>query len=501
VKTFPATGHPRVAWRARASQFRDDGIEENPPVERNALSSTAHAAPVAPLIVLAALLACSTSTPPSATATSGAAPTATATATPSAASAVEAASASQGRVENTGASCPPPPLPPIAGLQPIPSLPDPFLGTNGQRITTRAEWACRRAEIAAQVQEYELGPKPPKPSIVTGALDGSQLRITAGEPARTVSFSVEIARPPSAPAGRAIPALIVVGRSALAPVFSERGVAVVTFDNNAMGAQGNKREGDTYKSTRGQGLFYELYGKEHPASSMMAWAWGVSRIIDALASTPDAHIDPTRVAVSGCSRNGKGALVVGAFDERIALTVPQESGAGGSASWRISQWQMDQYRATVNPAPTGGQGVQTLAHASGEQPWFRASFADFGKTSADVNRLPFDHHMLLGMVAPRALFVLDNTDMVWLGAESSFTTSVAAAEIWTALGAQGAMGASQIGGHPHCTELPQAQIDELGAFIDEFLLEKKDANTGVLGSDHVTPDRARWIPWSTPALK
>jgi hypothetical protein len=450
-------------------------------VERNAHSSIP--ARVAPLLVLAALLACSTSTPRSS------------------AAAEAAPAAPQGRVENRGAACPSPPLPPITALQPVPSLPDPFLGSSGQRITTRAEWACRRAEIAAQVQEYELGPKPPKPSIVTGALDGNQLRITAGEPARTIHFSVEIARPPSAPAGRAIPALIVVGRSALAPVFSERGVAVITFDNNAIGAQGNKREGDTYTNTRGQGLFYELYGKDHPASSMMAWAWGVSRVIDALASTPGAHIDATRLAVSGCSRNGKGALVIGAFDERIALTVPQESGAGGSASWRISQAQMDQYRASVNPNPAGGQGVQTLAHASGEQPWFRASFADFGKTSTDVERLPFDHHLLLGMVAPRALFVLDNTDMMWLGAESSFTASVAAAEIWTALGATDAVGVSQVGGHPHCTELPQAQIGELGAFIDRFLLEKKDANTRVSRSDRITPDRARWITWNTPALK
>jgi hypothetical protein len=453
-------------------------------VDPNAPSSTsAHARPVAPLILLGALLACSTSTPPSAAAPPG------------------GASASERRVENSGAPCPAPALPPIASLRPIAGLPDPFLGSNGERITTRAQWACRRAEIAAQVQEYELGPKPPRPSIVTAALDGGQLRITTGEPSHTVQFSVDIARPPSAPAGRAVPALIVIGRSALAPVFSERGVAVVTFDNNAMGAQDNKREGDAYSNTRGQGLFYELYGKDHPASSMMAWAWGVSRVIDALASTPGTQIDATRIAVSGCSRNGKGALVVGAFDERIALTVPQESGAGGSASWRISQAQMDQYRATVNPNPSGGQGVQTLAHASGEQPWFRASFADFGKTSADVERLPFDHHMLLGMVAPRALFVLDNTDMMWLGAESSFTAAVAAAEIWTALGAQGAMGASQVGGHPHCTELPQAQIEELGAFIDKFLLEKTDANTVVLRSDRVTPDRARWISWSTPALK
>jgi hypothetical protein len=457
-------------------------------------SPIVHATPIGPIVALA-LLACSTSTPPSGPAPAAAPAPPAATAPPAEAAPVAAVA----RVENTGAECPKPPLPPLAELQPNPALPDPFLGANGQRIGTRAEWACRRSEIAAQVQEYELGPKPPRPSIVTGAVDGTELRITAGEPTRTVSFSVSVARPAAAPAGP-IPALIVIGRSALAPVFSERGVAVLTFDNNAMGAQGNKREGDTYSNTRGQGLFYDLYGKDHPASSMMAWAWGVSRVIDALAATPDANIDPTRIAVSGCSRNGKGALVVGAFDERIALTVPQESGAGGSASWRISQAQMDHFRATVNPNPSGGQGVQTLAHAAGEQPWFRASFGEFGKTSADVDRLPFDHHMLLGLVAPRALFVLDNTDMMWLGAESSFTDAVAASEIWTALGARGAMGASQVGGHPHCTELPQAQIDELGAFIDQFLLGKK-ASTQVLRSDKITPDRARWIRWSTPALK
>ena len=151
------------------------------------------------------------------------------------------------------------------------------------RVAGGAEWACRRSEIAALVQHYELGPKPPKPSLVSGAFDGTELRITAGEPARSVSFSVPIARPASAPAGP-IPALIVIGRSALAPVFSERGVAVISFDNNAMGAQGNRREGDTYTNTRGQGLFYDLYGSDHPASSMMAWAWGVSRIIDVIES-------------------------------------------------------------------------------------------------------------------------------------------------------------------------------------------------------------------------
>ena len=440
---------------------------------------------------LFALAACATPAPP---------PAASSPASSSGVPPAEPASAAAPVfVENGGASCPAPALPPFEQLAPISFLPDPFLSAQGQRIATKAEWICRRAEISAQVQEYELGPKPPKPSIVSGAFAAEKLSITAGEPGRTVNFSVAVTRPANAPAGP-IPALIVIGRSGLSPFFASRGVAVIEFDNNAMGAQGNQGEGAARTDTRGQGTFYDLYGSDHGASSMMAWAWGVSRVIDALAATPAANIDVNRLAVSGCSRNGKGALVVGAFDERIALTVAQESGAGGSASWRVSQAQMDAYRAD-NPNPKGGQGVQTLASASGEQPWFRASFAQFGKSTEEVNRLPFDHHMVLGLVAPRALFVLDNTDMMWLGDESSFTSSLAAAEIWKALGASGAMGASQVGGHPHCKDVPQAQLDELGAFVDKFLFSASGAPSNVLRSDRIAPNRARWIPWSTPALK
>jgi hypothetical protein len=63
------------------------------------------------------------------------------------------------------------------------------------------------------------------------------------------------------------------------------------------------------------------------------------------------------------------------------------------------------------------------------------------------------------------------------------------------------MGASQVGGHPHCTELPQAQLDELGAFVDKFLLGSSSASTNVVRSDRVVPDRKRWITWDTPVLE
>jgi cephalosporin-C deacetylase-like acetyl esterase len=69
---------------------------------------------------------------------------------------------------------------------------------------------------------------------------------------------------------------------------------------------------------------------------MAAYAWGVSRIIDALELLPESAINPDRIGVTGCSSvNGAGALYAGAFEPRIKLTTPIESGPGGFTSWRI----------------------------------------------------------------------------------------------------------------------------------------------------------------------
>lgn len=54
---------------------------------------------------------------------------------------------------------------------------------------------------------------------------------------------------------------------------------------------------------------------------MIAWPWKVGRPIDALETLPidaletlpKARIDTKHLGVTGCSRNGKGALVVDAF--------------------------------------------------------------------------------------------------------------------------------------------------------------------------------------------
>ena len=43
-------------------------------------------------------------------------------------------------------------------------LPNPFEWSDGSgKITSLEEWKCRRAEIKAKIENYEIGTKPEKP--------------------------------------------------------------------------------------------------------------------------------------------------------------------------------------------------------------------------------------------------------------------------------------------------------------------------------------------------
>jgi hypothetical protein len=383
--------------------------------------------------------------------------------------------------ENSAAGCALPKLAAAGELSPQAKHPDPFKMLNGTRITKRDDWRCRRAEIRAQLEEYESGPKP---SVMAEQLSakwaGNTLTITVSNGAKTINFAVNIARPANA-GSEPIPLLIAFTFMTLdSAVFAQNGVATTIFEHDALGAQMGG-------GSRGRGLFYDLYGSDHPASSMVAWAWGASRILDALARTPEAKIDPARVAVTGCSRYGKGALLAGALDDRIALTIPQESGAGGSASWRVSEAQSAM-----------GVNVQTLANAANEQPWFRASFGrTFG--GSNVARLPFDHHMVMGLVAPRPLLVIDNP-VDWLGIDSSFTAGSLAHTIWKALGADDRMGYSQSSAHTHC-QFPAQQRAILDAYVKKFLLGADGGDTRVLRAETAKAELASWMDWTTPSLQ
>ncbi|KZL87438.1 carbohydrate esterase family 15 protein [Colletotrichum incanum] len=352
-------------------------------------------------------------------------------------------------------------------------LPDPFTFQNGRKVASNADWVCKQAEISSQLQRLELGILPPKPESVTASYSGNKLTINVSNGGKSISFAVTISKP----SGNSVPAIIAYGAASI-PIPST--VGTITFSNDEIAQQ----QGG---ASRGKGKFYELYGSGHSAGALMAWSWAVSRIIDALESTPSVGIDPTRIGVTGCSRNGKGAMVAGAFDSRIALTLPQESGAGGAGCWRIADWQN-----------RNGFTVQDAKQIVGENPWFSPAFNQY---TSNINQLPFDHHMLAGLIAPRAMYVMENPDFEWLGTMSTYGCMGGARKQWQALGSLDTFGYSQIGNHGHCS-FPSSQQSELTAFINKFLLRQSVGTTNIYRTDQTYNNFNvdSWSPWTVPAL-
>ncbi|KAB8302075.1 hypothetical protein EYC80_005526 [Monilinia laxa] len=342
---------------------------------------------------------------------------------------------------------------------------DPFTNLAGQRITTSDQWTCRQQELSLLFQTMELGTLPLKPSSVTSSFSGNTLSITCSESGKSISFSVSITYPSTGTAP--YPAIIAYGGGSI-PIPAPAGVAMITYNNDQIAAQSDQ-------SSRGQGLFYTLYGSTHSAGALIAWAWGVDRILDALTQTPSVRINPSSIGVTGCSRNGKGALVAGAFVPRIALTLPQESGSGGDASWRISD--------------SIGSSTQTASEIVGENVWFSTAFNAW---ATRVSSLPFDHHLLAGLVSPRPLLAIENTDYVWLGPLSCYGAMSAAKLVYRAVGAEDRFGFSQVGGHSHCVFPGSQQQDLDAAGMGTTTLPGGSSTTGTVIATPTANCQARW---------
>jgi hypothetical protein len=349
-------------------------------------------------------------------------------------------------------------------------LPNPFKFFDGTAVTTKAQFDCKNQEVSAALQAQELGDFPKKPSSVTAALSGSTLTITSTEGGKSVSFSVTIKKPSGA---GPFPAIIGYGGGSI-PIPSN--IATITYNNDDVAAQASS-------SSRGKGKFYDLYGSGHSAGAMTAWAWGVDRIMDALEATPSAGIDPKHVGVTGCSRNGKGAFIAAAFVPRIALGIPQESGSGGAACWRISDSEHGK-----------GKNIQTSSEIVGENVWFSTRFNSF---ATKATTLATDHHQLAGMVAPRGLIVIEN-EIDWLGPVATTACMKAGRLIYKAYGVPDNMGFTGSGNHNHCS-FPSNQQADLTAFINRFLLNGTGSTAGIEKGPSGT-DVSSYIDWTAPTL-
>lgn len=377
-------------------------------------------------------------------------------------------------VENTGAKYKAPVLPALESLPVIDPLTDPFMQSDGKKRSTKfSDWEKRRNEIGAEFQHYEIGTKPGKPetitaSYVTDSTNWGTLTVNITVKGHSMTLTSKI----SVPAGPG-PFPAVIGMNSLngsipADIFTSRNIARITFSHNQV---------TVYNKAQNTDPFFQLYPDQNidNTGQYAAWAWGVSRIIDGLELVKGSlPIDLKHLAVTGCSYAGKMALISGAYDERIALTIAQESGGGGATAWRVSE--------------TLGE-VERLGATNYQ--WFKDDMMQFA--GMNVSRLPHDHHELMAMVAPRALLVTGNTDYFWLANPSNYVAARAAHEVWKTFGIGDRFGFYIDGKHPHCN-IPQTERPAVEAFVDKFLLGK-NVSTDVTVNPYPDMNYQRWFQW------
>ncbi len=149
---------------------------------------------------------------------------------------------------------------------------------------------------------------------------------------------------------------------------------------------------------------------------LSAWAWGMSRILDWIETEP--LLDARRVAAVGLSRNGKTALLAGAFDERFAMAVSCCSGCSGAKLNHMELWESEH--------------IKDILVA---KQWFCPNYKAF--SGKDTGDMPFDQHFLLALVAPRLLYVSSATEDAWAGPRGEFAALEHASPVWGLFGLPG----------------------------------------------------------------
>lgn len=352
----------------------------------------------------------------------------------------------------------------------VPGLPDPLVTRQGVAIGTREQWeTVRRPELRALFEHYMYGRQPASPGRVDVKLRFED-RTTLDGAATVREFDVEL--------GLERPARLLVvtpnGKHGPAPCFLglnfggnhqlllHSGIAVPKVVGNGKSASDEDRGkerlvwniADSIRRGYAVASFFQgdivpddpalaapillrLSGTKGaecgPAdtATLMAWAWGFSRMLDALETMPE--IDSKHVAAVGHSRNGKAALLAAAFDKRFAMVIASQAGCGGSAPSRVPP-ELAKLNAQGRPT------AETLAMINRGFPhWFDGNFKAFSDEPA---RLPFDQHCLIALCAPRPVLLSCATEDLWANPPGQFEMLRAADPVYRLVAGDG-LGAVQ----------------------------------------------------------
>ncbi|MDD2601051.1 MAG: alpha/beta hydrolase [Kiritimatiellae bacterium] len=345
------------------------------------------------------------------------------------------------------------------------TLPDPLCFTNNTKLTAQEAWPKRRQEILTLFEDQMFGVIPPPPAVMRLELLSSR-EILDGRATRKLlrmwfrndntgpKIDWILFMPKGAP--NPVPAYIGLNYYGNHEIDPDPAIPVTEgwlrndkkhfIENNrasekSRGMSNMPGESQTWPFetliTRGYALATACYADIAPddpvlytngvhtifapqaqdagnnTTAIAAWAWALMRGMDMLEQ--DSAIDAKRVAVIGCSRLAKTALLAGAKDQRFAAVIPNQTGGGGVP---LAKRDYGENVALQN---------QNFPH------WFCNNFRQYSDREAEM---PFDQHLLLAACAPRKLYVSSFPGR-WFDPYGEFLSMKAAEPVWLFLGASG----------------------------------------------------------------
>jgi hypothetical protein len=347
-------------------------------------------------------------------------------------------------------------FPAVADLPVQTNMPNPLATDDGKIITTPEQWTQHREQMKQIIEHYAIGHAPPPPGNVTGdelesrmLADGKtsyrRVHLSFG-PGEKLGLDISIFLPgeingiaapfptivqpnfsaisdnPPPPVTNAIPTgtnsvpakkppgfHTIITPEAAAKQYAQaldRGYAVVTFFYQDCG-----QDGGDYRKTG----FFPAY-PDYDWADLSAWAWGMSRCVDYLES--QSFADKSKFIAVGHSRLGKATLVAGAFDERFALVAPCGSGCGGTGAYRFN-----------GQGRGGREGLENIVKSFPQ--WTIPRLAEF---SGQVEKLPFDQHWLIDLVAPRVFIAPDGLQDTAASVNALVQSYLAAKPVYALLG-------------------------------------------------------------------
>ena len=283
-----------------------------------------------------------------------------------------------------------------------------------------------------------------KPSNPFAPVGGELIKINVSKGGKKASFTVHAYIPDETArgsfkkrhlksdafttSGEGIPFIICMHPLQPKEYLMENGIAVFFMESVAIATD----------DTRHLGAFYDLYPYgDDPCDQtgvLMAWAWGASKVLDAVYAGLDREfgLDPKASMVTGVSRWRKATAVCGAFDSRFRLSIPACSGAGGLALYNyFSEGRVYDFSAIGGPKQYKYEKNEPLdcLQSEAERGWFNDKFLSYKKPE----EIPVDQYGLpvMAMSPDRAYFMIAAyTGEDWVNAPSMWECYKAADKVY-----------------------------------------------------------------------